>query len=94
MGGREGLSDTAVKTSRTGYIQRKLVKALEDVIVRYDGTVRDSSGMIIQTSYGEDSLAGEYIECQKISEVDFKDEDFEREFRFIRADKNEDNAQF
>jgi len=63
MGGREGLSDTAVKTSRTGYIQRKLVKALEDVIVRYDGTVRDSSGMIIQTSYGEDSLAGEYIEC-------------------------------
>ena len=92
MGGREGLSDTAVKTSRTGYIQRKLVKALEDVIVRYDGTVRDSSGMIIQTCYGEDSLAGEYIECQKISEIDFKDEDFEREFRFIRADKNEDNA--
>ena len=39
-----------------------MVKALEDVIVRYDGTVRDSSGMIIQTSYGEDSLAGEYIE--------------------------------
>lgn len=62
MGGREGLSDTAVKTSRTGYIQRKLVKALEDVIVRYDGTVRDSAGMVIQTSYGEDSLAGEYIE--------------------------------
>jgi len=33
MGGREGLSDTAVKTSRTGYIQRKLVKAIEDVTV-------------------------------------------------------------
>lgn len=74
MGGREGLSDTAVKTSRTGYIQRKLVKALEDVIVRYDGTVRDSSGMIIQTSYGEDSLAGEYIETQRIPEVEYKDE--------------------
>jgi DNA-directed RNA polymerase II subunit RPB1 len=47
MGGREGLSDTAVKTSRTGYIQRKLIKALEDVIARYDGTVRDSNGAII-----------------------------------------------
>jgi DNA-directed RNA polymerase II subunit RPB1 len=52
MGGREGLSDTAVKTSKTGYLQRKLVKALEDVISRYDGTVRDSLGNIIQTSYG------------------------------------------
>lgn len=46
MGGREGLSDTAVKTSRTGYIQRKLVKAVEDVKVCYDGTVRDANGTI------------------------------------------------
>ena len=61
MGGREGLSDTAVKTSRTGYIQRKLIKAIEDVTVQYDGTVRDSNGTIIQTSYGEDGLAGIYI---------------------------------
>jgi DNA-directed RNA polymerase II subunit RPB1 len=52
MGGREGLSDTAVKTSRTGYIQRKLIKALEDVIVKYDGTVRDSQNNIVQRLYG------------------------------------------
>jgi DNA-directed RNA polymerase II subunit RPB1 len=39
MGGREGLIDTAVKTSSTGYIQRRLVKAMEDLIIRYDGTV-------------------------------------------------------
>jgi len=43
MGGREGLIDTAVKTSETGYIQRRLVKALEDVMVKYDGTVRNCS---------------------------------------------------
>lgn len=60
MGGREGLSDTAVKTSRTGYIQRKLVKAIEDVTVQYDATVRDSNGSIIQTVYGEDGLAGKF----------------------------------
>lgn len=42
MGGREGLIDTAVKTAETGYIQRRLIKALEDVMVKYDGTVRTS----------------------------------------------------
>lgn len=62
MGGREGLSDTAVKTANTGYIQRRLVKAIEDVKVCYDGTVRDSSGTVLETAYGEDGLAGEYIE--------------------------------
>ena len=52
MGGREGLSDTAVKTSRTGYIQRKLVKALEDIVIQYDGTVRDSQMNMLQKLYG------------------------------------------
>ena len=47
MSGREGLIDTAVKTSETGYIQRRLVKALEDIMVKYDGTVRDSLGKVV-----------------------------------------------
>lgn len=46
MGGRDGLIDTAVKTSRTGYIQRKLIKAVEDVFVKYDWSCRDSTGCI------------------------------------------------
>ena len=37
MGGREGLIDTAVKTAETGYMQRRLMKALEDLTVSYDG---------------------------------------------------------
>jgi DNA-directed RNA polymerase II subunit RPB1 len=56
MGGREGLSDTAVKTSSIGYIQRKLVKSLEDLSIRYDGTVRDSQSNLLQKLYGEDSF--------------------------------------
>jgi DNA-directed RNA polymerase II subunit RPB1 len=52
MGGREGLSDTAVKTARTGYIQRKLVKSLEDIVIKYDGTVRDSCNNLLQKLYG------------------------------------------
>ena len=50
MGGREGLIDTAVKTSETGYIQRRLVKAMETVMARYDTTVRNSRGCVMQVS--------------------------------------------
>ncbi len=56
MAGREGLVDTAVKTSRSGYLQRCLVKHLEELKVNYDMTVRDSAGKIIQFLYGEDGL--------------------------------------
>eukprot|EP00633_Aureoumbra_lagunensis_P007524 CAMPEP_0197308692 /NCGR_PEP_ID=MMETSP0891-20130614/7125_1 /TAXON_ID=44058 ORGANISM="Aureoumbra lagunensis, Strain CCMP1510" /NCGR_SAMPLE_ID=MMETSP0891 /ASSEMBLY_ACC=CAM_ASM_000534 /LENGTH=1612 /DNA_ID=CAMNT_0042793255 /DNA_START=472 /DNA_END=5310 /DNA_ORIENTATION=+ len=56
MAGREGLVDTAVKTSRSGYLQRCLVKHLEDLVVAYDHTVRDSEGSVIQFLYGEDGL--------------------------------------
>ena len=58
VGGREGLIDTAVKTSTTGYIQRRLVKSLESVHVANDTTVRDSQGTVIQFKYGEDGLDG------------------------------------
>ena len=61
MAGREGLSDTAVKTSTIGYIQRKLVKALEDLVVTYDSTVRDSQCNLLQTYYGEDGFLGEFV---------------------------------
>ena len=46
MGGREGLIDTAVKTAETGYIQRRLVKSMEDIMVKYDGTIRNSLGEV------------------------------------------------
>jgi DNA-directed RNA polymerase subunit A' len=56
MGGREGLVDTAVRTSRSGYMQRRLVNALEDLKVENDGTVRHTGGDIIQFIYGEDGV--------------------------------------
>jgi DNA-directed RNA polymerase III subunit RPC1 len=54
--GREGLVDTAVKTAETGYMQRRLMKALEDLAIQYDYSVRNSSGMVIQFDYGNDRL--------------------------------------
>lgn len=101
-GGREGLIDTAVKTSETGYIQRRLVKAMEarwrrgrglhsppfcspppplshpqDVMVKYDGTVRNSVGDVIQFLYGEDGMAAEQIESQKLDSLRMTRRQFE-----------------
>ena len=56
MGGREGLVDTAVRTSTSGYMQRRLVNALQDMVVENDGTVRNSDKNIIQFSFGDDSI--------------------------------------
>jgi DNA-directed RNA polymerase III subunit RPC1 len=65
MAGREGLVDTAVKTAETGYMQRRLMKALEDLAVQYDGTVRQSSGGVVQFTYGDDSFDPAQIEHEE-----------------------------
>jgi DNA-directed RNA polymerase II subunit RPB1 len=78
---RQGLIDTAVKTSETGYIQRRLVKALEDVMVKYDGTVRNSMGDVIQFLYGEDGMDAVWIETQKLDYLRFTERKFESVFR-------------
>jgi DNA-directed RNA polymerase II subunit RPB1 len=82
MGGREGLIDTAVKTSETGYIQRRLVKAMEDVMVKYDGTVRNSLGDVIQFLYGEDGMDSVWIEYQKVDSLKMKKKEFDRVYKF------------
>ncbi len=56
MGGREGLVDTAIRTARSGYLQRRLINALQDLIVHKDFTVKDSGGVIVQFLYGEDGV--------------------------------------
>ncbi|MCI0561912.1 MAG: DNA-directed RNA polymerase subunit A'/A'', partial [Nitrososphaera sp.] len=56
MGGREGLVDTAVRTQQSGYMQRRLINALEHIKLEYDNTVRDPHGHIIQYLYGEDGI--------------------------------------
>ncbi|KAF2367731.1 RNA polymerase Rpb1 domain 7 [Trinorchestia longiramus] len=82
MGGREGLIDTAVKTAETGYIQRRLIKAMESVMVNYDGTVRNSVSQVIQLRYGEDGLAGEFVEFQKMPTVKLSSRRFEDKYKF------------
>jgi DNA-directed RNA polymerase II subunit RPB1 len=86
MGGREGLIDTAVKTSQTGYIQRQLVKAMEDAKVIYDNSVRTASGCIVQFSYGEDNMDAMKVESQNLRICEISNDTFNERFNF---NKNE-----
>jgi DNA-directed RNA polymerase beta' subunit len=83
MGGRIGLIDTAVKTSQTGYIQRRLVKGLEDLKVEYDMTVRNNMGKIIQFAYGDDSVDATRVENQSIPLVGMSIEDIYMHYDII-----------
>jgi DNA-directed RNA polymerase subunit A' len=56
MGGREGLVDTAIRTAQSGYMQRRLVNALQDLQVKTSGLVTDNQGNVIQTMFGEDGV--------------------------------------
>ena len=80
IGGREGLVDTAVRTSQSGYLQRRMINALQDLKVAYDGTVRTTGGRIIQFTYGEDgtdpmrSSFGDPVDVKGIIESILKEE--------------------
>ncbi|KAK3927796.1 DNA-directed RNA polymerase I subunit RPA1 [Frankliniella fusca] len=74
MAGREGLIDTAVKTSRSGYLQRCLVKNLEGLSIQYDMTVRDSDGSVVQFAYGEDGMDISKVQFLKPEQMSFLDD--------------------
>ena len=75
MGGREGLVDTSVKTATTGYLQRRLVKGMEDNRAEYDGTVRNAEGGIIEFVYGADGYDPSKLEKFNIPAIDWGEEE-------------------
>lgn len=87
MGGRVGLIDTAVKTSQTGYIQRRLIKGMEDLKVEYDMTVRNNQQKIIQFTYGEDGFDPVRVEQQYIPVVTMNLEEIYTHYH-MPSDKN------
>jgi len=80
QGGRVGLIDTAVKTSQTGYIQRRLIKGMEDLKVEYDMSVRNSKGKVVQFRYGNDSFDTVKVESQHIQLVNMSLEEIYAHF--------------
>jgi DNA-directed RNA polymerase subunit A' len=86
MGGREGLVDTAVRTSKSGYLQRRLINALSELETQYDGTVRDTSDNIVQFEFGEDGTSPVQVSSSDDNDIDVEaiaeqvmDEEFEDE---------------
>jgi DNA-directed RNA polymerase III subunit RPC1 len=93
MGGREGLVDTAVKTAETGYMQRRLMKALEDLCVHYDGSVRTSEQNIVQFTYGDDGLDPVMMTGSEGSPVNFiRLMEYVRRMK-LKGDENEPSLQ-
>jgi len=86
MSGREGLIDTAVKTADTGYIQRQLIKSMEDLTVQHDGTVRDTNNNIVQYHYGEDGINPTKIETQSLPIGKLSQEDIRTQFGMVGVD--------
>ena len=86
MSGREGLIDTAVKTADTGYIQRQLIKSMEDLTVQHDGTVRDANMNIVQYHYGEDGVMATKIETQSLPIGKLSQEDIKTQYGMQNTD--------
>ena len=89
MGGREGLIDTACKTAQTGYLQRRLVKSMESIMVKYDGTVRNNQGNVVQFLYGEDGGDGVWVEKQKFASLLLSNDEL-REHYGVNLDWDDD----
>jgi DNA-directed RNA polymerase II subunit RPB1 len=89
MGGRIGLIDTAVKTSSTGYIQRRLVKGLEDLMVCYDMTVRNNKGRIVQFTYGDDGIDTIKVERANVPFLDMCVEELYAHYSFPTSAQDE-----
>lgn len=86
MSGREGLIDTAVKTADTGYLQRQLIKSMEDLTVQHDGTVRDANNNIVQYHYGEDGVNPTKIETQGLPIGKLSQEEIKTQFGMTGID--------
>jgi DNA-directed RNA polymerase II subunit RPB1 len=88
MASREGLIDTAIKTAESGYVQRKLIKSLEDAMINYDGTVRNANQKILQFIYGDDG-----VDTTKQSRHDMKllkmgNKEIAEKYKFTEAELN------
>jgi len=86
MGGRMGNIDTAIRTADSGYMQRRLIKALEDLYVKYGGTVRDGTNNIIQFSYGDDGIDPTKLEQQKMDIMRLNNEELEKYYKITDGD--------
>ena len=80
MGGRVGVIDTAIKTAESGYMQRRLIKALEDLSVKYGGTVRNGVNNIVQFAYGDDGIDPCKLNKQELKLIEYSNEEMSKKY--------------
>ena len=86
MTGREGIIDTAIRTADSGYLSRRLMKAMEDIFVGYDNTIRNSNGQIIQFMFGEDGIDPMRIEKQKLETLFMENSEIKERYYLSQDD--------
>jgi DNA-directed RNA polymerase II subunit RPB1 len=82
MSGREGLIDTAIKTAETGYIQRKCIKFLEDLLVNYEGLIRTANGVLVQYLYGDSGIDQQKQTQVKLNLINLNNNAIKEQFIF------------
>lgn len=82
MGSRSDAIDSNIKTAETGYVQRRLIKALEDLSIQYDGTIRDATGNIVQMAYGKDGLDSIKLEHVPINIIKRNNNEMEKIYQW------------
>lgn len=83
MAGRIGVISTSIKTAETGYLQRRLMKVMEDAKVAYDGTVRNANDMILQYSYGSDGFDGSKLETTVFDYLNMTNSNFQKMYQYM-----------
>jgi DNA-directed RNA polymerase II subunit RPB1 len=83
---RSGSIDTSIKTADTGYAQRRMIKAMEDIMVKYDGTVRGANNKIIQIIYGDSGADTTKQYEYNIGFISKDNKEIENEFIFDDAE--------
>ena len=89
MNSRSDAISSNIKTAETGYIQRRLIKSMEDLKVEYDGTVRDAVGNIVQVSYGIDGYDSIKLEHVPLNLIKYNNEKMEKEYQWNIDDISE-----
>jgi DNA-directed RNA polymerase II subunit RPB1 len=87
--GREGLIDGAVKTAESGYVQRKLIKTMEDLVIKYDSTLRNVNNTIVQFVYGDSGADTRYQYEYKMKLVEQNNQDIENSHGFSPQEQKE-----
>lgn len=89
LAGREGLINSAIGTADSGYAQRRLIKSMEDLMIKYDGTVRTANNTLIQVTYGDSGADTTKQFEYTIKIVSMGDKQLEAKHKFDSKEMNE-----